>query len=139
MKRIEVEIKIDVAFYDLDPMQIVWHGNYVKYFELARCALLDRIGYNYKAMKESGFAWPLIDLRLRYVKSAVQGQKLKCLAWIVEYENRLKIGYEIRCAKTNAKMTKGDSVQVAVDTKTQEMQLVSPRILHERMNTMYEE
>lgn len=34
------EIKIKVPFYDLDPMNIVWHGNYVKYMEEARCDFL---------------------------------------------------------------------------------------------------
>ena len=48
------EITLTIPFYDLDPLEIVWHGNYARYFEQARCALLDKIGYNYNAMKESG-------------------------------------------------------------------------------------
>ena len=38
------EVKISVPFYDLDPMQIVWHGNYLNYFELARAGLFQRYG-----------------------------------------------------------------------------------------------
>ena len=33
------EIEIKIPFYDLDPMNIVWHGNYIKYLEQARCKL----------------------------------------------------------------------------------------------------
>lgn len=40
------EVEMQVQFFDLDPMQIVWHGNYVKYLEVVRCALLDKIDYN---------------------------------------------------------------------------------------------
>jgi hypothetical protein len=59
-------VQLQIQFYDLDPMEIVWHGRYVEYMETARCALLDQIGYNYPAMKDSGYGWPVIDLRLRY-------------------------------------------------------------------------
>ena len=37
------EIALQIQFYDLDPMEIVWHGRYVEYLENARCALFDQI------------------------------------------------------------------------------------------------
>ena len=37
--------EIEVPFFDVDVMQIVWHGHYVKYLEVARCAFLDALGY----------------------------------------------------------------------------------------------
>ena len=39
------EIELSPAFHDCDPMHVVWHGNYFKYFEIARCALLQRYDY----------------------------------------------------------------------------------------------
>lgn len=42
---ISAEYVVEVPFFDLDPMHIVWHGNYVKYFEEARCQLLRTIDY----------------------------------------------------------------------------------------------
>jgi len=47
------EVEIEVPFFDVDLMEIVWHGHYLKYFEVARCALLDKIGYNYMQMRAS--------------------------------------------------------------------------------------
>ena len=44
--RWHAEVEMQVQFFDLDPMEIVWHGRYVKYLEVVRCALLDSIGYN---------------------------------------------------------------------------------------------
>ena len=41
----EAETTIEVQFYDLDPMNVVWHGNYFKYMEIARCELLKKIKY----------------------------------------------------------------------------------------------
>ena len=40
---IQVETIIEVPFHDVDVMRVAWHGHYVKYFEIARCALLDKI------------------------------------------------------------------------------------------------
>src|SRR5688500_4798812 len=118
-----VQVAIKVPFYDVDPMRIVWHGHYVKYVEIARCELLNKIAYGYKEMEQSGYGWPVIDLHVRYLKSATLGQDLLCNAKIVEYEHRLKIDYEIQCAKTGARLTKGSSVQVAVSLAENEMQL----------------
>lgn len=50
-------VEIVVPFFDIDSMDVVWHGHYVKYLEVARCALLDDIGHNYTQMKDSGYAW----------------------------------------------------------------------------------
>lgn len=138
MERIEAEIETVIPFFDLDPLQIVWHGHYAKYFELARCEVLAAIDYGYQAMKDSGYAWPVIDLHIRYLKPARLGQKIICKAWILEFENQLKISYEIRCSETAATMTRGSTVQVAVNMSNEEMQLVSPRVLHEKMRAAYE-
>ena len=131
--RWSVETEIDVQFFDLDPMQIVWHGNYVKYLEVARCALLDSIGYNYQQMQASGYSWPVIDMNLRYIGSATFGQRLRLRAEIVEYENRLKIDYLISDAASGKRLNKASSTQVAVDLATGEMCFVSPAVLFEKL------
>ncbi|GAB7530851.1 acyl-CoA thioesterase [Pseudomonas sp. 3A(2025)] len=125
---IDVDTEVVVPFFDVDMMNIVWHGHYVKYLEVARCALLDHIGHNYMQMVESGYGWPVIDLQLRYVRGAVFGQKLIVRASLVEWENRLKINYLISDAATGERMTRASTVQVAVDVATREMQLASPKV-----------
>jgi acyl-CoA thioester hydrolase len=127
------EIELQVQFYDLDPMHIVWHGNYVKYLEVVRCALFDKIDYNYPQMKESGYSWPVIDMQLRYAGSAVFGQRLKLHAEIVEWENRLKIDYLITDAETGKRLTRASTTQVAVHIASGEMCFVSPPVLLEKL------
>ena len=127
------EAEIQVQFFDLDPMEVVWHGHYVKYLEMARCALLDTIDYNYAQMKASGYAWPVIDMRLRYVDSARFGQRLKIRAEIVEWENRLKIDYLITDAASGHRLLRGSTTQVAVDMATREMCFVSPAVLLQKL------
>lgn len=127
------EIELTPAFHDLDPMAVVWHGHYFKYFELARCALLQKFDYDYPQMHASGFLWPIVDLRAKYVRSAQLGQRIKVRAQIVEWEYRLKIDYLIRDAMTGQVLTRAHTIQVAVDLATNEMRLVSPPVLSQRL------
>ncbi|MFY4259262.1 acyl-CoA thioesterase [Achromobacter xylosoxidans] len=123
------QVEIRVPFYDVDSINVVWHGHYVKYLEEARCALLDSFGYGYDAMRASGYVWPVIDLQLRYAQAAQFGQRLVVRAELVEWENRLKINYLIREATSGQRVTRASSVQVAVCMRTREMQLASPAVL----------
>ena len=129
--RAEVEIK--VPFHDVDAMHIVWHVSYVKYFEIARCALLYSIYYNYGQTRDSGCAWPVIDARVRFGKPARFDQLLTVAAVVREYENRLRISYEIRDAATGGRITRGSTTQVAVCLATNEMCYVSPPVLLEKL------
>ncbi|MDO8698801.1 MAG: acyl-CoA thioesterase [Pseudomonas sp.] len=126
---LQAEIEFEVPFFDVDSMEVVWHGHYVKYLEVARCALLDKLGHNYQQMRASGYAWPIIDLQLRYVRGAQFGQRIKVRADLIEWENRLKINYLISDAATGERLTRASSVQVAVEIASREMQLASPRVL----------
>lgn len=131
---LHVDTEVLVPFFDVDSMLVVWHGHYVKYLEVARCALLDHLDHNYQQMKASGYAWPVIDLQLRYVRGAVFGQRLNVRASLVEWENRLKINYLISDAVTGERMTRGSSVQVAVHIDSGEMQLASPQVMLDAVN-----
>ena len=131
--RWSADVEIQVQFYDLDPMEVVWHGNYVKYLEVARCALLDAIGYNYAEMKASGYMWPVIDMNLRYAAPATFGQRLSVRAEIVEWENRLRIDYLVSDAATGRRLNRASTTQVAVDIATGEMCFVSPPVLFQKL------
>lgn len=125
-----------VQFYHLDPMNVVWHGNYVQFFENARCALLDKLDYNYPQMDESGFVWPIVDMRVKYVAPCRFGQEITIAATLREYENRLKIDYLVTDAKTGQKLTKGFTIQVAVEKDSGEMLYRSPDFFIEKMEAL---
>ncbi|WP_207459185.1 acyl-CoA thioesterase [Azospirillum sp. SYSU D00513] len=133
---ISAEVAIQAQFYDLDPMNVVWHGNYVRYLEQARCALLDRIGYNYPDMQASGFIWPIVDMNLKYVRPVRFGQVIIVQATLVEYENRMKIDYRIRDQATGELLTKARTVQLAVSAETGELSFDSPPALIEKVRRL---
>lgn len=130
---ISAEAVIEVPFEDGDPMGVTWHGNYFRYLERARCRLLDKIGYGYRTMVESGYAWPIADTRMKFVRPTVFQQRIRVVATLEEYENRLKIGYEITDEATGERVSKGYTIQVAVDMKTEELCFVSPQVLIDKV------
>ena len=132
----QTSIDIQIPFHDVDMMEVVWHGHYAKYFEIARCALLEKIDYNYPQMRDSGYAWPVIDLTMRYIKPSVFGQVITVQATIVEWESRFKINYLITDKLTGSRLTKGYSIQVAIDSQTKEMCFESPRVLLEKLGVV---
>lgn len=128
-----VEIELSPAFHDCDPMQVVWHGNYFKYLEIARCALLQRHDYDYPQMLESGYLWPVVDARVKYIRPLLYQQALRVRARIVEWENRLKIDYEIRDAASGQRLTRAHTIQVAVDAASKQMLYQCPPVLWQRL------
>jgi acyl-CoA thioester hydrolase len=120
--------RIQVEFFDVDAMKVVWHGHYARFVEIGRSALLEKLGFGYADMEASGFSWPVVDLHIRYVQPARLGQRLIVTANLVEWENRVRMEFVIMDEGTGAKLTKADSVQVAVDMRTGELQFETPEV-----------
>lgn len=125
--------EVAVPFHDCDPLGIAWHGRYPEYLELARVALMDGIGYGYDAMRASGYVWPVIDLRLRYLKPARFGQRIRIEAQLTEWQFRMKIDYRITDVASGERLTDGHTVQVATRLDTGEMLVGSPEVLRQRL------
>lgn len=125
-------IEVITSFHDTDAMGVVWHGNYLKFFEKAREALFKKFNYGYKEMLDSGYVWPIIDTRVKYVVATIAEQTLQITAQLAEYENRIKLNYIVRDAITGKKTTTGYTIQVAVNAMNKEMSFVTPPIFLER-------
>ena len=135
-ENLSAEIEFTVEFYDVDSMHIVWHGNYIKYFEKARCALLDKIGYGYREMKESGSAFPVTAVYAKYISSFGFQDRVRARAALTEYENCIKIKYELYNAGTGQLCTRGESTQMAVDMDSGESRFACPKIFIDKVEAL---
>ena len=127
------EAEIIVEFFDLDPMNVVWHGNYLNYFEIGRRTLLEKIGFVYNEIEESGYVFPVVKISAKYLGSLRFRERARVKAVLLEYENCLKIRYEIRNAQTGSVTTRGVSTQMAYDSKACESCFVCPAFLTKRI------
>jgi acyl-CoA thioester hydrolase len=68
MKDHQVEVR--VRYSETDQMGVVYHGNYIPYFEIGRVEWLRNKGVSYKLMEESGIALPIVSMTINYKKPA---------------------------------------------------------------------
>lgn len=125
---------MEVAFYDVDSYRVVWHGNYPKYFEIARCKLLDFIGFTYSDMEETGFFYPVVDLQAKYIRPLRFAQFFEITAELKEWEHKLVIDYRIVDKASGDIVTKGQTTQYAVKMPEEVTQFDSPKQLIERVD-----
>ena len=110
-KKLKESVEFKVEFYDVDSMKVAWHGNYVKFMEVARCALLAKIKYDYFAMEASGFAWPVVDMHIRYLRPMIFMQRIRAEVTLEEYEVCLKLSYKFFDAESGTLLCKAESMQ----------------------------
>ena len=68
MKSHQVEVR--VRYSETDQMGVVYHGNYIPYFEIGRVEWLRNKGVSYKEMEKNGIALPIVSMNINYKKSA---------------------------------------------------------------------
>ena len=129
MKHISSKINIKVEFYDLDPMNIVWHGNYVKYLEAARCDFFEKLNYDYMQMYNDGIMYPIVKMDLKYIKSARLGDILTVECILKELEPAIILKYNIY--SDGEKILSANSMQIGVSVKTGESIYEAPQKLKE--------
>jgi len=125
------EIEIYVPFCDLDPMNVVWHGNYIKYMEQARCKMFEELNYTYIDMKNDNYAYPVVKLDVKYIKPAIFNQKLIIKIYLEEIQPALIIKYDIFDKNSLEKIFCGKTIQMGVDIKTRETLYTPPQRLIE--------
>lgn len=109
------EVVLKVPFHDLDPLQMVWHGNYLKYFDIARSALFVQGGVDlFDYFKTTNCLFPLIKTSTKYIASLRYLDEFKSIATVVEAQYKIVIDFEIRLLKNNQICARGRSEQVAV-------------------------
>lgn len=134
---LRAQATLDVPFQDADPTGVVWHGNYFRYYDTARSALLDQLGFSYRRLDAKGQLWPIVDTRVRFRRSIPYGESITVSAQLVEWEFRLKIYYEIR--KLDGELAnEASTVQVPVDAGSEELIVGMPSYLRDRIAEIVE-
>ena len=134
---LEDEVIIKTAFQDADPMGVIFHGNYFRFFQAARDQVMDKLKYNYHEMKEGGHVWPVIDCYVKYIKPIPFNHEIRITAKLTQWEHMVRFDYVIYDAKTHAKLTKGYTRQVAVTIEDQSMLCVTPEIFTEKLEPYF--
>ncbi len=110
--------QVRVRYAETDQMGVVWHGNYLQYFEVARTEALRACGWSYRAMEESGIMLPLVEAHVEYVLPARYDDLLTVKTCVREPPKaRLRFDYEVLNAAGEILAT-GHTVLGFVDAAT---------------------
>lgn len=121
------EIQMQVPFHDLDPLQMVWHGNYLKYFDQARFALFSHCGVDLHAYSQaSGFFFPVTRTSTKYIRPLRYRDQFVVRAAVREAHIRIVLDFEIRRIGDGTVTTRGRSEQVSVKHPGDELMLQIP-------------
>lgn len=111
-----------VPFYDVDSMRVVYHGNYVKYLEEARCAYFEAQGLTYCDMEAAGFLLPVVSLNIKYIRPCLFNQRLSVQV-TRERANRnlMELHYRVLDAESGALCLKATTRQAAIGLTSREL------------------
>lgn len=129
MSLFQTEYEVKVSFEDIDMMEVVWHGNYMRYMEQARCDMLAKLNYTYMDMRKDGYAYPVVKMKTKYIKPAKFEDVLVIKSELISIEPALEVKYTIFNKKTNEVIFKASTMQIAVDTKTKKSVYIPPKKL----------
>jgi acyl-CoA thioester hydrolase len=123
---LQASVTLEIPFHDVDSMGIVWHGHYLKYFEIARTALMRLTGMDLTEMRASGCVWPVVTCEVKYIRPLRYGQKVCVEALLEDYDCRIKIAYVIRDPESGERFTRATTTQFPVDALTGEVRYDTP-------------
>ncbi len=110
-----IRIELEVPFHDVDALQIVWHGHYLKYLELARTALMRSRNLDVAQIAQAGYRQMVIETRCRYAFPLRYGDRFRVEAWFKDVDNRVNIGFEITNLTHGRRCLRGHTILVTTD------------------------
>jgi acyl-CoA thioester hydrolase len=94
----EHQINVRVRYSETDQMSVVYHGNYVPYFEMGRVEWLRNKGISYKSLEENGIALPIVSMTINFKKPARYDDLLKV---ITKFKSQSSVKIEFDCEIRN--------------------------------------
>jgi acyl-CoA thioester hydrolase len=131
-KNLVCKTEIRVRFNEADPLGIVWHGHYIRYFEDGREDFGSRYGIGYLDVFKMGFVVPVVNVDCSFKKSLRYGDTVIVETRFIPCE-AAKILFSYRLYKKDSQelIATGNSVQVFLDKEHSSLQLLNPPFFEE--------
>ena len=122
-----------INYYETDKMGIIHHSNYIRFFEEARSALLEKAELPYNLMEEKGIMSPVLGITCKYKQHVTFGDTIEIHSYIKEFSGvKFTVGYEIYNKKNNVLCVSGESIHCFTDSN------LKPLNLKKHFNDVYE-
>lgn len=92
----KIRTQIDVRYQETDQMGVVYHANYLVWFEIGRTKYIESLGLSYAEMEKENIVAPVLDAQLSFKKPVRYGDKAFVETWLEEYDGiRTVYGYQV--------------------------------------------
>ena len=118
------EAQIRVRYAETDQMGVVYHSNYIIWFEVGRVELLRQLGYTYKDFEADGMHLPVVEVRCRYKASALYDDQIIIRTRMNNVRGALiQFGYDVVRASDRTLLAEGESTHIVTDANMQRTSL----------------
>lgn len=131
---IQTRATVTVRYAETDMMGIVYHANYLPWFEVARTQLLREQGFPYRQLEADGYRIPVLDVAVKYLRPALYDDTLTILATIRE-KPLLRIRLEYEVMRGDERLATGHSAHAFCDLRGQPVR--PPAAFVVRMNELF--
>ena len=111
---IESRTQVTVRYAETDMMGVVYHGNYLPWFEVGRTTLLKELGLPYRQLEEEGFRLPVLEVSARYLRPAVYDDTVTIVTRLHDRPLlRIRLEYEVK--RGDELLATGHTVHAFID------------------------
>lgn len=111
--------QLRVRYAETDQMNVVYHGNYAQYFEVARAESIRHLGFTYKDMEAMGIVMPIVEWHAKYIRPAFYDELITIKTFLKELptDHRIEFHHEVYNEQQKL-LTVGNVILYFVDAKT---------------------
>jgi acyl-CoA thioester hydrolase len=132
---VSTSVTLKVPYYDVDLMQIVWHGNYLKYFEVARQALFKKYGVDMRCYTEdTRYVFPVVRSMIKHIWPLRFDDEFICTVVLKEARVKIVLDFEIKLISNGKVCARGWTEQVAVLLPEMEMVFQIPEEIQKALS-----
>ena len=136
MKYLEDKTRVRVRFSESDAMGVMWHGNYLKYFEDGRESLGEKLKMNYVDVYSQGFVIPIVKIDVNYKSPIYFGEEIEVRTRLLKSRTaKIIFHYEVWNLKTGKLSCVGKSEQVFLKDKDRTLELFTPDFYKEWLDS----
>ena len=126
--------QVTVRYAETDMMGVVYHGNYLPWFEIGRTTLLKEVGLPYRQLEAEGYRLPVLEVSAKYLRPAVYDDTLTIVTTMREKPVlRIRLDYEVR--RGEELLATGETVHAFIDLQGRPVR--PPASMVAIMNTLF--
>ena len=105
--------RVRVRYAETDQMGVVYHSNFIIWFEVGRVELLRQLGFSYRQMEQDGCRLPVVDVRCRYKEPARYDEELVVQTRVQRVRsNLIHFAYEVTRADDGVLLAEGETIHL---------------------------